>query len=115
MNIRFIYSRHARQAALALVALPFYVGIAQAQAGPANAPSTPSSPPAAMTREAPTTYRSAFEGYKPYTDEKTIDWKQANDNTGKIGGWREYAKEAQQSDAADAGPKPAPDVKPAKP
>ena len=115
MNIRFIYSRHARQAALAVALFALYAGIAQAQAGPANAPSTPLSPPAAMTREAPSIYRSAFEGYKPYTDEKTIDWKQANDNTGKIGGWREYAKEAQQSDAADAGPKPAPDVKPAKP
>ena len=115
MNIRFIYSRHARQAALALATLPFYAGIVQAQAAPPNAPSTSSSASAAMTREAPSTYRSAFEGYKPYTDEKIIDWKQANDSTGKIGGWREYAKEAQQSDAADAGAKPAPDVKPAKP
>lgn len=115
MNIRFICSRHARQVALVVAAIPFYVGIAHAQASPANAPSTSSSPPAAMTREAPATYRSAFEGYKPYTDEKIIDWKQANDNTGKIGGWREYAKEAQQSDAADVGAKPASDDKPAKP
>ena len=115
MNIRFICHRHARQAALVLAALPFYAGLVQAQAVLPNAPSTPSSPPAAMTREASSIYRSAFEGYKPYTDEKTIDWKQANDNTGKIGGWREYAKEAQQPDAADADVKAAPDVKPAKP
>lgn len=115
MNIRFICSRPARHAALALAALPFYVGIAHAQTGPANTPSTPSSPPATMTREAPAAYRSAFEGYQPYTEEKTIDWKQANDTTGKIGGWRAYAKEAQRSDAADAGAKPAPDAKPVKP
>ena len=51
----------------------------------------------------PLEYRSVFEGYKPYTEEKIIDWKRANDNVGKIGGWREYAKEASQPDTA-AGP-----------
>ena len=48
----------------------------------------------------PLEFRSAFEGYKPYTEEKTIDWKQANDNVGKIGGWREYAREASQPETA---------------
>ena len=51
----------------------------------------------------PLEFRSAFEGYKPYTEEKTIDWKRANDNVGKIGGWREYAREASQPETA-AGP-----------
>ena len=107
MNSRFIDRRHARRVVLAIAALPFFIGIAHAQ-----------------TRSAPAPYRSAMEGYKPYTDEKIVDWKQANDSTGKIGGWREYAKEAQQPDApdaADAGAKPAPagkqapDAKPVKP
>ena len=99
MNSRFIDRRHARRVVLAIAALPFFIGIAHAQ-----------------TRSAPAPYRSAMEGYKPYTDEKIVDWKQANDSTGKIGGWREYAKEAQQPDApdaADAGAKPAPAGKPA--
>ena len=96
MNIRFIDRRHARLVWLAIAALPFYIGVAHAQ-----------------TSSAPAPYRSAMEGYKPYTDEKIVDWKQANDSTGKIGGWREYAKEAQQSDAADASAKPAPAGKPA--
>ena len=96
MNSRFIDRRHARLAWLAIAALPFFIGIADAQ-----------------TSSAPAPYRSAMEGYKPYTDEKIVDWKQANDSTGKIGGWREYAKEAQQPDAADASAKPAPDGKPA--
>ena len=39
-------------------------------------------------------YRSAFEGYRPYTDDKLLNWKDANDTTGRIGGWRVYAKEA---------------------
>ena len=96
MNSRFIDRRHARLAWLAIAALPFFSGIAHAQ-----------------TSSAPAPYRSAMEGYKPYTDEKIVDWKQANDSTGKIGGWREYPKEAQQPDAADASAKPAPDGKPA--
>lgn len=38
---------------------------------------------------------SAFENYKPYTDEPIGNWKTANDTTARIGGWREYAKQAQ--------------------
>lgn len=45
---------------------------------------------------APQPWRSAFEGYQPYTDEKQVPWKDANDTVGKIGGWRAYAKEAAQ-------------------
>ena len=39
---------------------------------------------------------SAFEGYKLYTDEPVGNWKAANEAVAKIGGWREYAKQAQQ-------------------
>lgn len=38
---------------------------------------------------------SAFENYKPYTDEPIGNWKTANDTTARIGGWREYARQAQ--------------------
>ena len=41
---------------------------------------------------------SVFDGYKPYTDEPPGNWKAANDNVAQIGGWREYAKQAQQPD-----------------
>ena len=51
-------------------------------------------------------YRSAFDGYQPYTDEKMVDWKEANDTARQIGGWREYAKEAGET------PKPEVVVKP---
>lgn len=115
MNIRFIYRRRARLALLAIAALPpLFAGMAHAQSSAAPSPSASPSP-AQMTKSAPVPYRSAMDGYKPYTDEKVIDWKQANDSTGRIGGWREYAKEAQQPDAANGGAKPAPDVKPVKP
>ncbi len=72
------------------------------------------SPPASQTRPADSAadnaaqpgFRSAFEGYRPHTDEKIRGWKQANDEVGQIGGWRAYAKEANQASAADS---PAPD------
>jgi len=59
-----------------------------------TATSAQTEPNAAST--APTGYRSAFENYQTYTDEKVINWKAANDNTGRIGGWQAYAKEAAQ-------------------
>ncbi|NUZ08494.1 hypothetical protein [Piscinibacter koreensis] len=51
-------------------------------------------------------YRSAFEGYARFTDEPVGSWKAANDNVGRIGGWRVYAKEAaaaQTSQGSQAG------------
>jgi hypothetical protein len=56
--------------------------------------------PAPATSSAP--YPSAFEGYKPYTDETIGNWKAANDTTARIGGWREYARQAQQPDNTPA-------------
>ena len=52
-------------------------------------------------------YDSAFSRYKPYRDEKATPWREANDTVTQIGGWRAYAKEAQQSEPAttDALPK----------
>ena len=64
---------------------------------------------------APPAYRSTLEGYQSYTDEKVVDWKEANDNTGRIGGWREYAKEASESKTPEDAAKLAPDAAPAQP
>ena len=50
--------------------------------------------PAAQPKAQQPAFKSAFEGYQPYTDDKTIDWKAANDTTARVGGWRAYAKEA---------------------
>jgi hypothetical protein len=49
-----------------------------------------------------TPYPSAFERYKPYTDETIGNWKAANDTTARIGGWREYARQAQQPESTPA-------------
>lgn len=62
----------------------------------------------------PPTFQSAFEGYQSYTDDKTVDWKAANDTTARIGGWRAYAKEA-STPAVQPAPQAAPPTAPAKP
>lgn len=41
-------------------------------------------------------YRSTLADYQRFTEEKLGSWREANDNVGRIGGWREYAKEARQ-------------------
>ncbi len=54
------------------------------------------------------TYESAFARYRPHADQALRPWKDANDNVGRIGGWRSYAREAAQEEPAVApGPKAA--------
>ena len=96
MNLRFI----SKPLAL-LVALASWTG-AQAQSPAQTSPAPASSP---------VEFRSSFEGYQPYTEEKIINWKEANDRVGRIGGWRAYAKEAQQPSGGSAPP----EAKPADP
>lgn len=50
--------------------------------------------PVAQPKAQPPAFKSALESYRPYTDEKLVDWKTANDTTARVGGWRAYAKEA---------------------
>ena len=58
-------------------------------------PTPPVAPP--TTEAAFAGFKSVLDGYKPYTEEKTVNWKAANDTTVQIGGWRAYAKEAAQT------------------
>ena len=62
------------------------------------APTPPANP--RIAEAAPAGFKSVLESYKPYTEEKTVNWKAANDTTAKIGGWRAYAKEAAQTGPA---------------
>ena len=43
--------------------------------------------------------RSAFDGYRAYNDEELSNWKAANENVARIGGWREYARQAQSEES----------------
>ena len=108
-----IYS-NLRTSLATLVLLAPSLGTMQASAqAPATAPAQPG--PAATAEAAPPGYRSALEGYQRYSDEKIVNWKQANDTAGQIGGWRAYAKEASQDPTPDNAAKPAFSTAPAKP
>lgn len=65
------------------------VSLAHAQTAPKQSTAQPAA-------ESVAPYRSAFEGYQPYTEEKIANWKAANEKVDVIGGWREYARQAQQ-------------------
>lgn len=80
-------------AAIGILAAPLVW--AQAPPPAASAPFTP-----AVGSE----YRSAFEGYQRFKDEKVQRWKDSNATVERIGGWRAYAKEAQESKPTDTKP-----------
>ena len=83
---------------------------AQAQPGAPNTRPDPLDPKAGI----PTlSYQSSFSQYRRLDDGKLISWRDANDTVTRIGGWRVYAREAQQPDLAapmapDAAPSAAP-------
>ncbi len=49
-------------------------------------------------------YESSFAQYRRLSDEKLISWREANDTVTRIGGWRVYAREAQQPEPAGSAP-----------
>lgn len=75
------------------VALPL---VAAAQASPA-----PSAAAGQVGSNMTPIYRSAFEGYRAYKEEKVGPWRDANDVVGRIGGWQAYARESQEQPPAD--------------
>lgn len=48
----------------------------------------------------PVHYLSPFRDYKPLGEDKPIPWQAANDEVARIGGWRAYAKQAQDAAAS---------------
>lgn len=68
--------------------------IAMTAAAGAQTTAAAAADPQAARATADLGYQSPFEGYQRFTQEEVVSWKAANDNVGRIGGWREYAKEA---------------------
>ena len=96
--VLFIFKKHCWLNAAAVGVM--LASASHAQPGPTTpAAASQASFPAPATLAAKSgAGASAFDGYKPYTDESLGNWKAANDNVAQIGGWREYAKQAQQPD-----------------
>ena len=75
---------------------------AQTQAQTASTAAVRSEPLDAKASVPPLRYESSFAQYRRLSDEKLISWRDANDTVARIGGWRVYAREAQQPDPAPA-------------
>ena len=76
-----------------------------AQAQPAARPEPRAAKPDPLDPKAsiPTlSYQSSFTQYRRLDESKPISWREANDTVTRIGGWRVYAREAQQPDPAPA-------------
>lgn len=56
----------------------------------------------------PLLHQSSLASYRRMADDKPLSWREANDTVTRIGGWRVYAREAQQSDTAAAAKPAAP-------
>jgi hypothetical protein len=70
-----------------------------AQSAPKPATPDPLNPSAVVPAAI---YASPLARYRPAGDVKVGSWREANDTVTRIGGWRVYAREAQQPDAAPA-------------
>ena len=68
-------------------------GVLAAAIGPVALSATPD-PAIEKSVVPPVIYRSPFHDYRGLGEDKLIPWKQANDEVGRIGGWRVYAREA---------------------
>ena len=69
---------------------------AMTEAKPAAATAAPTPVVAVTTSSSALRYESVFARYQSYRDEKIGSWREANETVDRIGGWRAYAKEAQQ-------------------
>jgi hypothetical protein len=49
-------------------------------------------------------YSSSLNSFRAFGDDKPVPWKEANDTTARIGGWRAYAREARAPAPAASGP-----------
>ncbi len=80
----------------------------------AQSPSTPRPDPLDPKAQVPSVrYESAFAQFRRIGDNKPMDWREANDAVARIGGWRVYAREAQQPEPAAAAKPAAPSPAPA--
>lgn len=88
------------------MALPLAASLTQAQSAPPTTEPTArrADPLDAQAPVPPVTYESPMLGYRRLDDDRRIPWKDANQTVNRIGGWRAYAREAQQPDAVGPAP-----------
>lgn len=76
---------------------------AQGAGSPTAAPPVRPDPLDAKASVPALTYSSPFSRFRGLGDDKPVSWREANEAVARIGGWRTYAREAQQPDAVPSG------------
>jgi len=94
--------RHGRLRGLALAVMCSAAALGHAQNASGRAERA--DPLDAKAPVPATAYASPLAGYRRLGDDKRVSWKDANETVNRIGGWRAYAREAQQPDAAGSAP-----------
>lgn len=87
---------------LSALALLAAASIAQAQS-PAGRPGR-ADPLDAQARVPAAAYQSPLTTYRRLGEDKPVAWPEANQTVTRIGGWRTYAREAQQPEPAASAP-----------
>ena len=87
------------RAALCTSALAAQAQGASSQSGVNPAPTARPDPLDAKASVPALSYRSSFSRYRGLGDDKPLSWREANDAVARIGGWRVYAREAQQPES----------------
>jgi hypothetical protein len=102
----FMRHPHARWLLPAMLALASATAAAD---GPHQQSPTPrlADPLDATAPVPPLAYRSTLRAYRRIDQDSALAWREANDQVGRIGGWRAYAREANAPEA-DAGAAAAP-------
>jgi hypothetical protein len=100
----FVASRLVPAACIGALLAAASVAVAQT----APTPSTPKRDPLnAAEAVPPIQHRSAIANYRRHAEQPVGSWREANDTVTRIGGWRAYAREANQPEAPAATPAPA--------
>lgn len=89
-----------------VVALLWAASTAHAQGTPGR--TVRADPLDAQARVPAVTHTSPLAGYRRLGDDKRISWQEANETVTRIGGWRAYAREAQQPQPPASAPSTAP-------
>ncbi len=68
--------------------------------GSAVAAGNRADPADAAARVPPLAHQSSFADYQGFSEQEVKDWRERNDNVGRIGGWRAYAEESRPTKPA---------------
>jgi len=82
---------------LSLAPLLLAVALPASAQSPSSSKAIGADPTRAQSAASPLSYRSPFEGYRPHRDITPGPWRAMNDEVARIGGWKAYAREAQEA------------------